>query len=168
MLKDEKKRNHVSIAVTSSEPTVSQNTTSYVTSTPACKPKTIDATISFRRNLLGGLPNVTTEPTTTTFNLNETQVLSSSAGTTANLGNAPSYTHYENHLEDPNRPVHMCCRRLRKPTFNIKPFDGNPKNYSWFRTSFMALYHNEFEGDAAKLCVLRELLEEKVRNEVNE
>ena len=32
----------------------------------------------------------------------------------------------------------------------------------------MALYHNEFEDDAAKLCMLRELLEEKVRNEVGE
>ena len=32
----------------------------------------------------------------------------------------------------------------------------------------MVLYHNELGNDAARLCTLEELLEEKVRNEIGE
>ncbi|KAK4013912.1 hypothetical protein OUZ56_026464 [Daphnia magna] len=29
-----------------------------------------------------------------------------------------------------------CCSRPRTPSFTIQPFDGNPKNYAWFKAKF--------------------------------
>ena len=64
--------------------------------------------------------------------------------------------------------VSGCCGRLRKPTFKIQPFDGNPKNYARFKAKFKALYHDEFEDNPALLFMLEELLTEEVRNEIGE
>jgi hypothetical protein len=142
----------------------------HYSSTPTAKPKTIESTIFLRRKLIEGKEDPKSDPSLTKyFQPNATYTASSSLGTTANMENAPSFNTYNVPPGDSERrQVVGCCSRLRTPLITIKPFDGDPKNYARFRSKFMILYHREFEDDASRLCMLEELLEEKVRNEIGE
>jgi hypothetical protein len=151
----------------------STNTTpssTHYSSTPTAKPKTIESTILLRRQLIDGKEDAKSGPSLTQhFQPNATYTAASSLGTTANLENAPSFNTYNVPLgESERRQVVGCCSRLRTPLITIKSFYGDPKNYARFRSKFMILYHREFEDDASRLCMLEELLEEKVRNEIGE
>ena len=147
-----------------SQPTDTASSSSHYTSTLTIKTNTIESTILLRRKLIEGGKSVTKH-----FQPNATYTAASSLGTTANLENAPSFNTY--HAPPgigERRQAGVCCSCLRTPLITIKPFDGDPKNYSRFKSKFMILYHREFEDDASRLCILDELLVETVRNEIGE
>jgi hypothetical protein len=114
---------------------------------------------------MGGKGGATSDSSSKySFNPNLTHTVGGGDGTTArNLEEVdPSYEHVnEAPRDEDKRPVIACCGRQRPPVFTIKPFDGDPKNYARFKAKFKVLYHNEFDNDAVRRCMLEELLEEK-------
>ena len=52
---------------------------------------------------------------------------------------------------------------VRFPNIEIKPFDGDPRNWTMFLSSFKSLVHDELPNDALRLAALRELLSPPVR-----